>query len=328
MSKSEVFLSYSHLDKEFALKLAGQLRRQGSHIWVDRLDISPGDIWDIEVEKALQRCEYLLFVISQAAVSSSDVLNEVYYALEAGKKVLPVKIDKCETPFRVKRLHYTDFSENYDEGLDILIKAFKRYGLVDIPHASSFEKEEPQPVPEEKPGKSPGLKIKSAIFSLKQYFGPNKLAVNRQGTFVQEKVVFDKINIYKGFRIEAKVKSYQSGGSTRFGLSWNFISPEDFFLFTLHNDDNDVNHSMYSIGRGNTLTKNEKSWSRYSISDLNINGNTYNTLSIEKQGNILDFYVNTERVWNTSQYSIISNTFAFWIADFGMVECESLKAFQ
>jgi hypothetical protein len=40
---SSVSLSYSRIDSEFALKLARDLRSAGTDIWIDQLDIAPGE---------------------------------------------------------------------------------------------------------------------------------------------------------------------------------------------------------------------------------------------------------------------------------------------
>lgn len=117
-------MSYSRSDTSVAIKIATQLRNEGADIWIDRLDIPPGNTWDLEIEKALEECSYVLFICSQGSVSSENVLNEVYYALEEKKKIVPIKIDDCKIPFRIKRLQYIDLSINYDEGFGFLLSAF------------------------------------------------------------------------------------------------------------------------------------------------------------------------------------------------------------
>src|SRR5674476_75460 len=43
-------------------------------------------------------------------------MDEISYALENNKKVIPVIIEQCEVPFRIKRLQYIDFAQDYDGG--------------------------------------------------------------------------------------------------------------------------------------------------------------------------------------------------------------------
>lgn len=119
-----VFVSYSRADSEFALNLATDLKNVGLDIWLDQLDIPVGAIWDNEIEMALQKCESVILILSEHSTRSNNVLNEVYYALEENKKVLPVKIDGCKIPFRLTRLHFVDLSVNYEKGLKDLLRVF------------------------------------------------------------------------------------------------------------------------------------------------------------------------------------------------------------
>ena len=116
------FFSYAHEDAEFALRLAKDLRAGGAAIWMDRLDIKPGQRWDRAIEDALATCPQLLVILSPAAVESTNVMDEVSLALEEGKTVLPVIHRQCKVPFRLRRLQYVDLTHNYDEGLGRLLE--------------------------------------------------------------------------------------------------------------------------------------------------------------------------------------------------------------
>ena len=117
-----VFFSYAREDAEFALRLATDLRNAGVDIWLDKLDIHPGERWDRAVEKALESSPSLLVILSPNAVDSSNVMDEVSYALEEGKTTIPVMYRDCKIPFRLRRLQYTDLATNYEQGLDLLLK--------------------------------------------------------------------------------------------------------------------------------------------------------------------------------------------------------------
>jgi hypothetical protein len=127
MNLNKVFFSYSRMDaSEFTLKLALDLKKEGFNVWIDQEDIRAGTEWDLEIEKALETCDCLLFIESEKSVSSHNVLDEVYYALEQKKRVIPIIYHDSKTPFRIQRLQHIDFSKNYDEGLPDLIKELKR----------------------------------------------------------------------------------------------------------------------------------------------------------------------------------------------------------
>lgn len=75
------FFSYSRQDSEFALRLADDLRSAGAGVWLDQRDISPGVRWDSAVEAALKSCPRLLVILSPSSVNSTNVLDEVSFAL-------------------------------------------------------------------------------------------------------------------------------------------------------------------------------------------------------------------------------------------------------
>jgi hypothetical protein len=123
MSTETIFFSYSRDDSEFVLQLAKNLRQAGANIWLDQLDISPGSRWDKSIEDALTTSKTLLVVLSKTSVASDNVLDEVSFALEEGKRVVPVLLENCEIPFRLRRLQYADFTENREKGIHTLIQA-------------------------------------------------------------------------------------------------------------------------------------------------------------------------------------------------------------
>ena len=113
------FLSYSRANKDFAVKLARELKSEGFAIWLDQLDIPPGSRWDVEVEKALTECEIFMIIITQASIVSDNVLDEIGYAIDNGKRFLPVLLEKCNVPLRLRRFQYVDFTnKSFDEGVE------------------------------------------------------------------------------------------------------------------------------------------------------------------------------------------------------------------
>ncbi len=125
MSSSTIFFSYGRENSAFVLDLAKELRKAGANIWLDQLDIEPGTRWDRSIEKALKSSDTLLIVLSKDSVESHNVMDEVSYALEERKTVVPVLMEPCEIPFRLRRLQYADFTENHKTGIATLIKALR-----------------------------------------------------------------------------------------------------------------------------------------------------------------------------------------------------------
>jgi hypothetical protein len=113
------FISYSRADSAFAVRLAKDLRSAGYDIWLDQLDIATGSRWDDEVEFALENCKTFMIILSPESLQSQNVKDEIGYAIDAGKEILPVKIKSGEIPFRLRRFQYVDFSQRpYADSLE------------------------------------------------------------------------------------------------------------------------------------------------------------------------------------------------------------------
>ncbi len=116
------FFSYSRDDSEFALRLASDLKAAGSAVWIDQLDIGPGQLWDRAVQSALENCPCMLLILSPASANSDNVMDEVNFALEQKKTVIPVLYRECDIPFRIRRFQHLDFRNDYDRMLQELKK--------------------------------------------------------------------------------------------------------------------------------------------------------------------------------------------------------------
>jgi len=75
------FFSYCRDDSDFALRLAEDLKAAGAAVWIDQLDIRPGQDWDIAIEGAVRECPRMLLILSPASVQSRNVRNEIAFAL-------------------------------------------------------------------------------------------------------------------------------------------------------------------------------------------------------------------------------------------------------
>ncbi|WP_153800291.1 toll/interleukin-1 receptor domain-containing protein [Foetidibacter luteolus] len=121
MPTAPIFFSYSRADAEFVLKLAKDLRQTGVDIWLDQLDIKAGSRWDASIEAALNAASTVILVLSPTSVASNNVLDEVSFALENNKLVIPVLFANCSIPFRIKRLQQVNFTGDYQASLQQLL---------------------------------------------------------------------------------------------------------------------------------------------------------------------------------------------------------------
>jgi len=119
---SAAFFSYSREDSDFAHRLAGDLKAAGASVWLDQMDIIPGQRWDRAIEDALKNCSRLIAILSPSSVESTNFMDEVSFALEKHKTVIPVLYKDCEIPFRLRRVQHVDFRQDYDRGIKELLR--------------------------------------------------------------------------------------------------------------------------------------------------------------------------------------------------------------
>jgi hypothetical protein len=125
MSQIKYFISYAREDKEFVLKLATRLRGEGVEVWLDKLELVAGQQWDREIEEALEACRGMLVVMSPEAMASKNVRDEWSYALDEEKLVVPILLRRTTIPVRLRRLHYIDFSAEFESRFTHLLRALQ-----------------------------------------------------------------------------------------------------------------------------------------------------------------------------------------------------------
>jgi len=135
------FFSYCRDDSEFALRLAEDVKAAGAVVWIDQLDIEPGQEWDSAIEDAVTRCPRMLLILSAASVQSRNVRNEVAFALDERKSIIPVLYQDCRLPLQLRRIQHIDFRTDYARGLKALLK------ILGVEHAAQPIISAPSPSP-------------------------------------------------------------------------------------------------------------------------------------------------------------------------------------
>ena len=123
---NQVFVSYNRKDSTFALSLSKDLASNGIDVWIDQLSIPPGAAWDRAIEKALISSPLVLVVLSKTSVESDNVLDEISFAFQKGKRIIPVLSEECNVPMRLARLQQIDFTGNYQNGYTKLLDALNK----------------------------------------------------------------------------------------------------------------------------------------------------------------------------------------------------------
>ncbi len=114
-----IFVSYSHQDEAVVFPEISRLHQLGYRIWYDE-GITPGSKWNDEIALAVEEAAHFIVFISDAAISSEYVENEINYALELRKPFLAIHLAGIKLPrglrFRMSKLqaiHKWELSEDH-----------------------------------------------------------------------------------------------------------------------------------------------------------------------------------------------------------------------
>ena len=100
---SDIFISYKREEQATARKLANALESEGWTVWWDP-KLRAGEHFDDVIEKALNEAKCVIVMWSNLSVNSEYVKAEATEALEQ-RKLVPIKIESVNLPFRFKRVH-------------------------------------------------------------------------------------------------------------------------------------------------------------------------------------------------------------------------------
>src|SRR5262249_31397127 len=113
-SSPRIFISYARSDGG---ELARDLRRRlsvdhGFSLWQDLADMEGGKDWWRQITTAIDHVEYLVLVMTKAALSSPAVRDEWRYARQRGRCVIPVTgvpdLDITSLAGWMRRSHFVD----------------------------------------------------------------------------------------------------------------------------------------------------------------------------------------------------------------------------
>ncbi|HEY7127412.1 MAG TPA: TIR domain-containing protein [Ktedonobacterales bacterium] len=128
-----LFISYSRTDSEFVDRLEADLKARNFQPWVDRRKLEGGQDWSAELEKAIERCQLLVVVLSPEAMASKYVRREYRYADSQNKPIIPLNWRTTKVPFELNDIQWVNFEGNYDKGLADLLVALSRQALAALP---------------------------------------------------------------------------------------------------------------------------------------------------------------------------------------------------
>lgn len=114
-----VFLCHTAADKPLVRELYRHLSRLDAEVWFDEESLLPGQDWDDEIRRAIRDSDLVIVCLSRRAVNRVGyVQKEIRFALDCAEEqpegavyIVPVKLEECEVPDRLRMWHWVDLWE-------------------------------------------------------------------------------------------------------------------------------------------------------------------------------------------------------------------------
>ena len=108
-----VFLSYAHEWKDDARYVAAYVGARGVRVWFDEERLTVGDALDKNVIQAVESADYFIPLLCRDYSLSEWCIRELETAIEADRKILPVKVESGELvmPPSIDRLFKADLGD-------------------------------------------------------------------------------------------------------------------------------------------------------------------------------------------------------------------------
>lgn len=137
----DIFVSYSHEDKELAAKVAGKLEYYGATVWFDSSALIGSDLYDQIIQEKIATCQRFVPILSQTTAKTqrgyfrkewSLALDELKFRL-GSPYIAPICVDDVDInqpliPKEFRDPHILNYySEDFDADIKKLIRSFRQY---------------------------------------------------------------------------------------------------------------------------------------------------------------------------------------------------------
>ncbi len=126
---TEVFISYSRKDADFARLLNRKLQEAGKTTWFDQESISTGVDFEKEIFKGIESSDNFVFLISPDSVTSEYCEVEVKHAALHSKRIITLlwrQTDPALLPEALRNINWIDFhKQGVEKGFQELVQALE-----------------------------------------------------------------------------------------------------------------------------------------------------------------------------------------------------------
>jgi len=112
-------------------QLSDRLTRPSFHVWLDEVDLLPGQYWRREIPRAVRLSDVVLICLSSNSVTKRGyVQKEIKFALDAADEqpegtifIIPVKLEECSVPDRLSDWQWVSLLD--PKGFDKLVRSLQ-----------------------------------------------------------------------------------------------------------------------------------------------------------------------------------------------------------
>jgi len=136
---ARTFISHSHKDTYFVALLRHVLDYHGVAAWCSSHDLVGGQDFSDEIQRALNKADSLLIVVSRNSIGSEWVSREAtaFRTAHPAARIVPILLDDSDSQRvfdKLAQLHAVDFFTDMDLGFQRLLEVFGRQFLVKAEH--------------------------------------------------------------------------------------------------------------------------------------------------------------------------------------------------
>lgn len=121
-ARGHAFLCHASEDSQVVEQLYDRLENDGLKPWMDKRDLLPGQDWEREIRRAIERADFFVACLSPHSVTKRGfVQKEMQFALDVLGEIpqsqiylVPVRLEPCSVPDRLRFLHYVDLATDAD----------------------------------------------------------------------------------------------------------------------------------------------------------------------------------------------------------------------
>ncbi|MBV5342847.1 toll/interleukin-1 receptor domain-containing protein, partial [bacterium] len=116
--KLKVFLCHASQDKSTVRNIYQKLLAEDwIEPWLDEKNLLPGQDWDLEIEKAVGTADVVIVFLSEHSIKKegyvqkelSKILDKADFMPEGKIFIIPLRLDDCSIPKRLKKFHYVNY---------------------------------------------------------------------------------------------------------------------------------------------------------------------------------------------------------------------------